>query len=134
MVSGGNDRRERRKEVRSVLNDVNKRIETLHQNAIKYFMTDPVDTAECEKLALGIIDDMDRLSTLVSVVLPGLQKTFKNASGPIRKFRQAVTGGNFQSKARAITPPTDPLYAAIANAEKQLIVALEQTFASSYKR
>jgi hypothetical protein len=128
IVSRGNDKRERRKEIRSQLDKLARELRDLEQEARVHFLAPGSDPeARAREVSLrwrvkNAIRLMDRLAL----------GEIKCESDKKSALRQAVTGGDFDSPERVASEATAPKLQAISEAVAEIVDALEKSFLAVY--
>lgn len=133
FVSRDHNKRECRKELRALLNEMRDLAHRVETNAVAYYSRGADD--EASRLSMQIRRDVGYLGGLVANL-----KRMKHAAqdtsleSPLQELRQTVTGGDFDGAARAGRPYTDRLFADIATATLAFTQALEAMFVKTYPR
>jgi hypothetical protein len=97
VVSNQNDRRERRKEIRELIKQVEQRVDTIISTATAYYALDGKDL-KCPELAAKMRYNISALEPLRKrIKIAGLECEIVEE---IISFKQAVTGGQFESVGR----------------------------------
>lgn len=126
----GNNR-EKRKEARSEVENISKRAEDIVARCRKYYgaaATDPEDTGRSSEIAF----EMQRLLSRVQRLRVG-KPAFSAAVYASGEFFDLVTGGEFQSKARARFGADSELICEIEAGAFDLIDKLETGFGATFR-
>lgn len=129
IVSRQHDRRERRKEIRDLIKLIEVRIDDVLKSATEYYALDGKDS-KCQAIAFKIRYGINGLDPL--------QKRLKAAglavkiSPEIIAFRQAVTGGSFESSVRKKSDANGSIVAEAAAAGFELVAKLEETYFAAF--
>ncbi|WP_237173012.1 hypothetical protein [Paracandidimonas lactea] len=91
VVSRDNDRRETRKEIRSLINELIKRAEKLTDEAQYYFCELKNSTDDARSAEIKIKQGLERLDSLLQVLVK-MEKRFDQASTSVGKFMDVITG------------------------------------------
>ena len=127
FLSRDNDRRERRKEVRALLNEIRNSILSVEDQAYEYYNT---HAQASQKLARKIKRDLKHLAGMITT-LKNLNPNF-DLDNLFNQYRQNLTGHDFESAARTERSPNDALFAEISESAVQLTSAMETMFQKSY--
>lgn len=127
VVSRENDKREKRKEIRSILNEVRQLLTQVEMRAIEYYRIEPEKSKD---LAIQIKQQIKQIATLVTMVTR-LSTKF-DLSEAMMEFRSAVTGGDFESANRPLRSSDDQLFAQISLTSAELLNLMEEIFSSIY--
>jgi DNA repair ATPase RecN len=122
-----NGKRETRKEARSLIDSIEKRIAEIESIAYKYYKTEPDKSLD---LAASIKIELHRLADSL-VVLARLNSKF-TVSDQLIHFRQSITGGDFESRERLVRQSSDPLLQEITLAATQLSDEIESIFGQAF--
>jgi hypothetical protein len=125
IVSRQHDKRERRKEIRDLIKLIEQRVNDVLTNATEYYSLDGKDS-KCQAIAFKIrygISGIDPLQKRLRVAGLDVQ-----ISSEISAFRQAVTGGTFDSSARRKSDSNGSVMADAAASGFDLIARLEETY------
>ena len=128
VVSRDNDRREQRKEIRSMLNDISKLIIDIQDDAHSYYVSSPDSTSSFKELKIK--EKIQRLERMIDIV--GQQKAGFKKKKELISFRRLVTGRQFESKERTALPSEHRLHLEISASAKDLILSLESKFQTAY--
>lgn len=129
IVSRQHDRRERRKEIRDLIKLIEVRVDDVLKSATEYYALDG-DDPKCQAIAF-------KMRYGISGIDP-LQKRLKAAgldvkvSSEIRAFRQAVTGGSFDSIVRKKNDTNGWAVAEAAASGFELVGKLEETYFAAF--
>jgi hypothetical protein len=129
IVSRQHDRRERRKEIRDLIKLIELRVDEVLKNATEYYTLDG-DDPKCQAIASKIrygINGIDPLQKRLRVA--GLDAKI---SDELVVFRQAVTGGSFDSSARKKNDSYGSIMAEAAAAGFQLVGKLEEKYFAAF--
>ncbi|WP_152554256.1 hypothetical protein [Burkholderia sp. A1] len=131
FVSRDNDRRETRKEVRSLLNDFSKRVDALEATAVEYFskIDNSSSADEASRAEIKIKREIERLDSSLQIINKiykdfGGQKEFVSLTDTITRHSK------FESKPGVIVSLNDQFYLRLALSCNQLTSVLEQSFLS----
>lgn len=127
-VARDNDARQRRKEIRALLNDIGRYIEDIEALAYKYYAISAVESHEQGKF---LKRDIRRLASRIST-LKSLDNNF-NLDSELNEYRQVTTGRDFESSSRAERSHNDAIYIEISESALKLTNAMEKLYADSYK-
>lgn len=130
IVSSGHNRREDRKEVRASLTQIATLIRAIEENAHRYLVSSAT-SEESRTLSIAIKRDLKRLSgdlQRFELSCKGTQYRFE-----LIGFRQAITGGEFDSKRRAACAQDSVKLADVSSAADALVAVLEVAFASRFR-
>lgn len=128
VFSKDNNRRERRKEIRALLNEIRAKISEIEALALSYYCSHPENSIPT---GMKIKQELQRLGNLGTLCLR-LNPAF-SISTEIMHFRQKVTGGDFESVDRKKRTEDHELFIVITQAGIALTYALEDAFARAYK-
>lgn len=114
--------RERRADLRALTNSFRDTIDDILADATKYYQTEE-DTAEAASLAMSVKSKLallpQQLTVLTSAGLP------MNVGDQLKHFRQAVTGGDFESADRLPSPAKAQIFVAMVAAGQNLNRAVQ---------
>ncbi len=127
LVNGHNNRRETRKEIRQALLGLYKLLDDIETDATTYHMGATPDKV----LARKIRRDIQQIAGRVHLAQRG-KLTFQY-SGPLARFRQSITGQNFDDAGFLQKSEADPIFEEIGKAKRTLIQALDSKFNGFYK-
>lgn len=127
VVSRGNDKREKRKEIRTLLNEIRQMVNQVEVRAIEYYQLTPEDTRD---LAVQLKQQLKQISTLTTTVTK-LSSSFE-LSDQVADLRKKVTGQDFDSATRVPRKGNDTLFGEIAIAAAELIDSMENVFSATY--
>jgi hypothetical protein len=130
IVSRGHNRREDRKEVRAALTHIADLIRTVEENSHHYLVSS-TSSPENRTLSIAIKRDLKRLAG-------DLQRFEESCEGAqcrleLIAFRQAVTGGEFDSKKRAVCAPDSVKLAEVSSGADDLLAVLEGAFVKRFR-
>jgi hypothetical protein len=112
VVSKGNDKRERRKEIRSLIDRVRDTATGLEALANEYYQKAPSDAVH---IGWNIKRDLARLAGHLTALEALCKKKPRfDFDGQQLALKQAITGGDFESSARTARLPADPLFPKIS--------------------
>ena len=127
IISRGNDKREQRKELRALLNEIRMLTTQIETKVIEYYSLEPFKSRE---VAVQVKRLLKQVATLATTVARYDHRY--DVSQHVAELRMKATGGDFESAARQPTKDDDNLFNEIAAAGMQLIDELESTFARRY--
>lgn len=139
FVSRDNDRRETRKEIRALLNDMSKNLDKLHDQAISYFcdIDNSTQVSEALKSEIQLKQSLERFDSTLQV-LGKMESKFRSSSQYFEELVQSITGHpKFESRS---PPSTNKLHQVdeavlqVALARSNLISHLEHTFVDTQVR
>jgi hypothetical protein len=129
FISRDNDRRETRKEVRSLINDFCKRVDALEATAVEYFskLDNAQNSDDACMAEIRIKREIERLDSSLQVLNKiyskfGCAKEFDALTDVITRHSK------FESKPGPVVLLNDQFYLRLALACNQLTSALEQSF------
>lgn len=125
VVNRQNNSRERRKEVRTVVDSTEKLILEIEVAARKYYALPGTDS-DAATLALEIKASLRTLSSRMKV-LRLLSPTFAS-NNELIAFRTAVTGGDFEASQRPACPPTHRVFSEISAEAGALVNFLNERY------
>ncbi len=129
VVSVQNDRRERRKEIRELIKQVEQRVESIVATTTEYYALDGKDP-KCAELSAKIRYNISALDPL--------RKRIKSAGlecdvvGEIVIFKQSVTGGQFESPSRKKLPGGNANVSESATAGFDLVDKFEKSYFANF--
>jgi hypothetical protein len=129
VVSRDNDKREARKEIRSILNEVRRlslEVETL---AVQYYQSRVEDGRDQGTLLKRHFKQIGILLTSTT-----RQNHKVELSAPLADFRSEVTGADFESSTRVQVEMGHARIQALADATTRFLDEVEIIFASAYSR
>jgi hypothetical protein len=129
VINGQNNRRERRKELRDLIRQVEQRVDSILDNAASYFALDGSALASRElehKIRSGFSGTSQLLSRLKAAGWN--HKTQEEFIA----FKQAVTGGQFESTSRKKSDASGALLAESATAGFAFVSKLEENYFSTF--
>lgn len=127
FISRDNDRRERRKEVRALLTEIRSAILSVEAEAYEYW---GMPATGSEKVARKIKRDLKHLAGMVTT-LKGLNPKF-DLDNLLNKYRQDLTGSDFEGLVRPARPSNDGLFVEISQSAVELTSAMNEFFRQSY--
>lgn len=127
VVARQNDRREQRKEVRAILNDIRKLVMEIEGRAFEYYRLAPDKSLEAGTL---LKQQLKHVSAQVTSLTH--QNSKFDVSALLAGLRKTITGGDFESFMRPPRVQTDPLMNAIALSVQEFLDELERIFATEY--
>lgn len=127
FISRDNDRRERRKEVRALLTEIRSAILSVEAEAYEYW---GMPATGSEKVARKIKRDLKHLAGMV-MTLKGLNPKF-DLDNLLNKYRQDLTGSDFEGSSRPARPSNDGLFVEISQSAVELTSAMNEFFRQSY--
>ncbi|XVO22229.1 MAG: hypothetical protein HEQ15_06840 [Betaproteobacteria bacterium] len=122
-------RKEERKDVRNSIDAIVKLIEEVETAADAYYAA-AADDVRCPDLAHTIRTKTKYIGRKVHQLTLHLGET--NLAGLSFRFRQAVSGGDFDSAERAGRPASAPIFSDIAAAATRLTDEMERAFKASF--
>lgn len=130
IVSRGHNRREDRKEARASLIHIGDLIRKIEENSHLYLVSS-ASSPESRTLSIAIKRDLKRLAG-------DLQRFEESCEGiqyrlDLIAFRQAVTGGEFDSKKRSVCGSDSVKLAEVSSAADDLLAALEAAFVRRFR-
>ena len=128
-VSAQNDKREKRKELRSKIDALTALVEEVQAIADHYFCL-PADDEKCIELSQSIRSKTKHIASRAC----DLNNSFANANAPSLSiaFRQAVSLENLDRANRTPLQPDDRLFVKISNCGLLLIQSLENAFRQKF--
>jgi hypothetical protein len=129
IVSRQHDRRERRKEIRDLIKLIELRVDDVLRNATEYYALDG-DDPKCQGVGF-------KMRYGISGIDP-LQKRLRAAGLNVKindelvVFRQAVTGGSFESSVRKKNDTNGSIMAEAAASGFELVGKLEETYFAAF--
>ena len=129
VVSGGNDKREQRKEIRTLINEISSDLNSLHTMCVNYYTSAPGGAEE--SLSIQIKTSIDAIEKKVNL-LARQNRKFSITSKVVRLRRVATGNTNFESSARVSLNYRDRLFLSIYSACQNIRDGLEQEFITSY--
>ena len=121
---------QKRKEIRRKIDALLELVEAVETAAYDFYARAP-DDAKCKELAQMIrckVKQSGAHAARLNILLPE-----SRASSLLIRFRQVVTGGEFESSSRDPSPGTDPLFEKISQASRNLRHSLETEFEKTFK-
>jgi hypothetical protein len=130
IVSRGHNKREDRKEARASLIQLGDLVRKIEENAHQYLVSSAA-SAESRTLSIAIKRDLKRLAG-------DLQRFAESCNGvqyrlELIAFRQAVTGGEFDSKKRTACGADSVKLAEVSTGADDLLAALEGAFVKHFR-
>lgn len=130
-MSRDNDRRETRKELRAIINEINKKIDELvsHSNTYLTEIDNKKSEGEAQKKEILIKQLIDRLDLSLQIIQE-MDITYKGINKSFEDLTDTITGNKkFESRSFAgILTTNDPQILSIFLAAKKLNEELELTF------
>jgi hypothetical protein len=127
IVSKGNDKRERRKEVRSLLNEIRAKVLEIEGQALDYYRLAP---SKSVALGTSIKQNLKHVGMLSTTIVK-FHENF-DLSSQLMLFRQKVSGQDFETATRQIRQADDRLFVEISSAATDLIDQMESIYSSTY--
>jgi hypothetical protein len=129
VVSRQNDKRERRKEIRELIKQIEQRVDTIIGATTQYYSLHGKDS-KCAELSTKIRHNISALDPLRKrIELAGLRCKIVTE---ILAFKQKVTGGQFESVDRKKLPVNDPYLSEVATAGFELVDKFEKSYFSTF--
>jgi len=129
VVSGQNDGRELRKDIRALINELRNLVLDVETRAFAYYQ---LSTDKSHEAGMLLKQQLQHVSVRTTSLTH--QNAKFDVSASLAKFRQAVTGGDFESFIRVPRKSSDPLMNAIVLAGQEFLDDLERIFAEQYSR
>lgn len=129
IVSRQHDRRERRKEIRDLIKLIETWVDDVLKSATEYYALDG-DDPKCQGIAFKMRYGINGIDPL--------QKRLRSAgldikiSDELMTFRQAVTGGSFESSVRKKNDANGSIIAEAAASGFELVGKLEETYFAAF--
>lgn len=129
-VSRDNDKREKRKELRALLNKIRECCYQVEAKAIDYYLHDPGEGAGSALAAMRLKAEIGRLALDCSHV-----NTMSGVSldASVQDLRMAITGNGLDDATRKKREIQEPVFTQITQAVLVLIEDMEQAFSRTYK-
>lgn len=126
FVRADNNKREDRRELRSLLDSIIEDIEKLQAKGFEYYLSGPED-ANAVMLQIQLKTGLELLQGRISTIRRLHSKYFIHPEDFVALNRN-LTGGDFESSQRVKRPPTDSKFLEIALSSKQLTLYLESEY------
>lgn len=138
FVSRDNDRRETRKEIRALLNEISKKLDGLYDDAMSYFCSidNIAQSVEAQIAEVTIKQSLERIDSSLQI-LGKMEPRFLVASDKFEELTKAITGHpKFESRSQStgIQEHSDFEMLRIALARSNLISCLEDVFVETHVR
>lgn len=128
IVSSQTDKRERRKEIRAIVEDLRKTILEIREDTVEYYGTE-------NKISVGSLSDKIKLNfLLVSQYLLLLKNAgmVLNVSAELIALRKTATGGFFESKDFHKQTENPKWLSSLCSESVELILAIEKAYFRSF--
>lgn len=129
-VSKSHAKRETRKEMRALLDDIVKQVYEIEDSAHRYFMVRP-DDIDARRLSFQIKRELKRMAARINQLYATLKG---DSDDQIVKFRQAITLHDFDDPNRRAYLESDVRIEEISVASLNLVTNLEKSYRQIYCR
>jgi len=127
IISLGNDKRETRKEVRTLFNEIRALTNQIEAKAFEYYLLEPNKSGECATQLKRLVKQLAALATTAARYSAKFDMSLEVAT-----VRMKATGGDFESADRKPSGCNDLLFRELAAAVLELLDKCEAVFANCY--